>query len=64
MVGQISSKNNSIQAQTSVLVSSPQPLPHMEDWIASFYIALFKSVTMEIMYMFIRISYLVEINLV
>ena len=41
--GQISSKNNSIQARTSVFISSPQPLPLTDDWIESFYIALFKS---------------------
>ena len=41
--GQISSKGNSIRARTSMFVSSPQPLHHTEDWIASFYIALFKS---------------------
>ena len=43
MGGQISSKNNSIRGRTSVFVSSPQPLPHTDNWVASFYIALFKS---------------------
>ena len=41
MGGQISLKNNSIWGQTSVFISSPQPLPHTDGWIASFYIALF-----------------------
>ena len=41
--GQISSKNNRKRPRTSVFVSSPQPLPHTNDWIISFYIALFKS---------------------
>ena len=39
----ISLQKKRVQAQTSVFVSSPQPLHHTEDWIASFYIALFKS---------------------
>ena len=43
--GQISSKKKSIRARTSVLVSSSQPLPHTDDCLSSFYIAiaLFKS---------------------
>ena len=41
--GQISSKNNSIWGWTSVFVSSSQPLHQLDDWIASFCIALFKS---------------------
>ena len=36
------SKNKSIPSRTSVLLSSPQPFPDTDDWIAS-YIALFKS---------------------
>ena len=43
MGAQISSKKSSIHAYTSVFVSLPQPLNHTEDWIPSFYIALFKS---------------------
>ena len=38
--GQISSKNNSIQARTNVFVSSPQLLPHMNNWIASLYMGI------------------------
>ena len=41
--GQPSLKNNSMRSRTSVLVSLPQPLPHTNEWIALFYIALFKS---------------------
>ena len=40
--GQISSENNSIQAQTSVFVFLLRPLHNTDDWIASFYIASFK----------------------
>ena len=41
--GQTSLKNNSTHARTSVFISPPQPLPHIDNWIGSFYIALFKS---------------------
>ena len=34
--GQISSKKDCIQARTNVFLSSPQPLDHTDDWIASF----------------------------
>ena len=40
--GQISSKKQCIRIRTSVFVSSPQPLHHMNEWIASFNITLFK----------------------
>ena len=36
-------KKHCIRTRTSVFVSSSQPLHHTDDWIASFYIALFKS---------------------
>ena len=36
-------KKHCIWAQTSVFVSSPQPLNHTDNWIVSFYFALFKS---------------------
>ena len=39
---QISSKKHCIRARTSLFVSSPQPLHDRDEWIASFYIALFK----------------------
>ena len=42
MEGKISSKTTMYEVKL-VFVSSPQPLPHTDDWIASFYIALFKS---------------------
>ena len=40
--GQISLKNNCLQTRTSVFVSSPQPLHHTDNWIASSYLAFFK----------------------
>ena len=42
-VGQSSLKNKGIWSWTRVFVSSPQPLHHTDNWIASFYIVLFKS---------------------
>ena len=33
-------ENNSIRGWTSVFISSPPPLPHMDEWLAPFYTAL------------------------
>ena len=57
-------KKNTVYGFELVLVSLPQPLHHTDDWIASFYIAVFKSRNYGnyVHVQYIRISYLVEIN--